>query len=126
MPSAQPFTAEAVRLADCTQHVSHVIAAQAICCGAKRVSESELQVKAGVRVLYLSDERRLCAVRRIVPLTMPYGEAGEPEDPLAPQQVSADYWLSAQTALLQHWRRVTFCYISALEIKPKGEQTPTA
>lgn len=57
-----------------------MIAAQAVCCGAKRVSESELQVKAGVRVLYLSDEQQLCAVQRIVPLTMPYSEAGEPED----------------------------------------------
>ena len=53
-----------------------MIAAQAVCCGAKRVSESELQIKAGVRVLYLSDEQQLCAVQRIVPLTMPYSEAG--------------------------------------------------
>ena len=62
MPSAQPFTAEGSETLQTAQHVSHVIAAQAVCCGAKRVSESELQVKAGVRVLYLSDEQQLCAV----------------------------------------------------------------
>ena len=34
MPSAQPFTAEGSETLQTAQHVSHVIAAQAVCCGA--------------------------------------------------------------------------------------------
>ena len=124
MPSAQPFTAEGSETLQTAQHVSHVIAAQAVCCGAKRVSESELQVKAGVRVLYLSDEQQLCAVQRIVPLTMPYSEIGEPEDLILSARATAAgergllLTVTANgTAATQE--RVTFCYISALEIKPK-------
>lgn len=124
MPSAQPFTSEGSETLQTAQHVSHVIAAQAVCCGAKRVSESELQIKASVRVLYLSDEQQLCAVQRIVPLTMPYSEAGEPED----LTLSARATAAGERGLLltvtangaaATQERVTFCHISALEIKPK-------
>ena len=124
MPSAQPFTSEGSETLQTAQHVSHVIAAQAVCCGAKRVSESELQIKAGVRVLYLSDEQQLCAVQRIVPLTMPYSEAGEPEE----LTLSARATAAGERGLLltvtangaaATQERVTFCHISALEIKPK-------
>ena len=101
-----------------------MIVAQAVCCGAKRVSESELQIKAGVRVLYLSDEQQLCAVQRIVPLTMPYSEAGEPEE----LTLSARATAAGERGLLltvtangaaATQERVTFCHISALEIKAK-------
>ena len=124
MPSAQPFTSEGSETLQTAQHVSHVIAAQAVCCGAKRVSESELQIKAGVRVLYLSDEQQLCAVQRLVPLTMPYSEAGEPEE----LTLSARATAAGERGLLltvtangaaATQERVTFCHISALEIKPK-------
>ncbi len=124
MPSAQPFTAEGSETLQTAQHVSHVITAQAICCGAKRVSESELQVKAAIRVLYLSDEQQLCAVQRIVPLTMPYSEAGEPEE-LA---LSARATAAGERGMLltvtangtaAPQKRLAFCHISALEVKPK-------
>ena len=100
MPSAQPFTSEGSETLQTAQHVSHVIAAQAVCCGAKRVSESELQIKAGVRVLYLSDELTLSARATAA------GERG------LLLTVTANGAAATQ-------ERVTFCHISALEIKPK-------
>ena len=75
-------------------------------------------------MLYLSDEQQLCAVQRIVPLTMPYSEAGEPEE----LTLSARATAAGERGLLltvtangaaATQERVTFCHISALEIKPK-------
>lgn len=124
MPSVQPFTSEASETVPTAQHVSHVIAAQAVCCGAKRVSDSELQVKAVVRVLYLGDDQQLCAVQRILPLAMPCNTPGEPEE----LQLSARAAAAGERGLLvtltangiaAPQTRMTFCHISSLEVKPK-------
>lgn len=56
-------------------HISHVICADAVCCGVRAV-EKGLQISASVQVLCLDDEQRLCSVQRVLPLTFTGIEAG--------------------------------------------------
>lgn len=77
MPPLVPFTAEAAETLQTAQHVSHVVSAEAFCCGAKRGASDELLLTAAVQVLYLGDDQQLCALQRMLPLTMPCTAAGE-------------------------------------------------
>lgn len=77
MPPATPFMAETTETVQTAQHVSHIIAASAVNCGAKRVGEDELLITAAVQVLYLGDDQQLCSLQRTLPLTMPCAAKGE-------------------------------------------------
>lgn len=77
MPPAAPFMAETTETVQTAQHVSHVIAASAVNCGAKRISEDEMQMTAAIQVLYLGDDQQLCSLQRTLPLTMPCAAKGE-------------------------------------------------
>jgi len=76
MPLGVPFVAEASEDIQTTQHISHVIAADAVCCGAKR-NDDEIQMTTAVQILYLSDDQQLCALQRTLPLTMTCTTKGE-------------------------------------------------
>ena len=78
MPPLAPFSAEAAENIATAGHVSHVVAAEACCCGAKRSGDDALQVTAAVQVLYLADDQQLYMVQRMLPLTMPCTAPGEP------------------------------------------------
>ena len=74
-PEPQPFSAESVESIQTAAHISHVICADAVCCGV-RAAEKGLQISASVQVLCLDDEQRLCSVQRVLPLTFTGIEAG--------------------------------------------------
>ena len=74
-PEPQPFSAESVESIQTAAHISHIICADAICCGVRAV-EKGLQISASVQVLCLDDEQRLCSVQRVLPLTFTGIEAG--------------------------------------------------
>lgn len=76
MPIGVPFAAEASADVPTAQAVSHVVAAEAVCCGAKHTGE-EIQLTAAVQVLYLSEEQQLCALQRTLPFTAPCAVPGE-------------------------------------------------
>lgn len=77
MPPLTPFGAEVSETLQTVQHVSHIVAASAACCGAKCSAEGELQMNAAVQVLYLNDEQQLSALQRVLPLTAPCASLGE-------------------------------------------------
>ena len=77
MPPVVPFSAEATETLQTAQHVSHVVSASAYCCGAKRSAEGDLQITAATQILYLGDDQRLCALQRMLPLTMSCTAVGE-------------------------------------------------
>ena len=120
----QAFAAEGSETLQTAQHVSHVITAQAICCGAKRISESEIQVKAAICVLYLGDEQQLYAMQRIVPINMSCSAAGEIKNLVLTARATAAgergmlLTITANGMVNQQERKV-FCHISSLGSKPK-------
>lgn len=67
-PAPRPFSAESTESVQTASHVSHVVCADAVCCGVRSV-EKGMQVSAAVQVLYLDDEQRLCSLHRVLPLT---------------------------------------------------------
>lgn len=77
LPPLAPFGAEASENLPTAQHVSHVVWADGVCCGARRGEADALQLTAAVQVLYLDDDQRLCAVQRMLPLSMPCAAEGE-------------------------------------------------
>lgn len=77
MPPVSPFVAEVTETLQTAQHVSHVISANALCCGAKRTGDDTLQCTAAVQVLYLGDDQQLCALQRTLPLTVSCAASGE-------------------------------------------------
>ena len=77
MPPLAPFSAEASEALQTAQHVSHIVSAGAVCCGAKRGADDALQITAAVQVLYLADDQQLCAMQRMLPLTMSCAAAGD-------------------------------------------------
>ncbi len=77
MPPLVPFSAEVTETLQTAQHVSHVISAEACCCGAKRSAEGELQLTTAVQILYLGDDQQLCALQRMLPLTAACTAVGE-------------------------------------------------
>lgn len=81
-PEPQPFSAESVESIQTAAHISHVICADAVCCGV-RAAEKGLQISASVQVLCLDDEQRLCSVQRVLPLTFTGIEAGTWSAPVA-------------------------------------------
>ena len=63
MPPLTPFAAEVNETLQTAQHVSHIIHAGAVCCGAKRnTTTNTLQLTVAVQVLYLNDEQQLSGV----------------------------------------------------------------
>lgn len=74
-PEPQPFSAESDESIQTAAHISHVICADAVCCGV-RAAEKGLQISASMQVLCLDDEQRLCSVQRVLPLTFTGIEAG--------------------------------------------------
>ena len=77
MPSPSPFATEVTETLQTAQHVSHVIAASALCCGIKRMGGDDLQVTTAVHLLYLGDDQKLCSLQRMVPLTVQCAAKGE-------------------------------------------------
>ncbi len=77
MPPLTAFSAEASETLQTAQHVSHIVSVGAACCGAKNISEGELQLTAAVQVLYLNDDQQLCAMQRVLPLTAACASMGE-------------------------------------------------
>ncbi|MFR3788018.1 MAG: SPOCS domain-containing protein [Agathobaculum desmolans] len=80
MPPQLPFSCEATENLQTAQHVSHVITAQAYCCGVKRSTAEELQITAAIQILYLSDDQKICALHRLLPVAMSCAAAGELSD----------------------------------------------
>ena len=112
MPPLTPFSAETSESVQTAQHVSHVVAAEACCCGAKRVEENTLQITAAVQILYLSDDQQLYAMQRMLPLTMPCTVPGE----VTQIELSARASSAGETGML--------LTVSAAGMAAYGEQLP--
>lgn len=80
MPPQLPFSCETTENMQTAQHVSHVVTAQAYCCGVKRISAEEVQITAAVQVLYLGDDQKICALHRLLPVAMSCAAIGELSD----------------------------------------------
>ena len=79
-PRPAPFTASTEETVQTAQHVSHVVDAEAVCCGAKRAADGTVQLTAAVQILYVNDEQQLCEFRRMLPLTFSGAAEGELSD----------------------------------------------
>ena len=121
MPPLTPFAAEANETIPTPRHVSHVVHAEAVCCGAKRSpSDGALQLTAAVQVLYLDDEQQLCAVQRTLPLTASCAAAGEISRVGLSSRAAAAGETGllvsvAETGMAAQEERCTFRRITALE-----------
>ncbi|MGI6182005.1 MAG: DUF3794 and LysM peptidoglycan-binding domain-containing protein [Agathobaculum sp.] len=78
IPDAVPFTGETTETLHVSGQAARIIAADAICCGVKRsASDGSVQLTAAVQVLYQDDNQRLCAIQRIIPLSIPCAVEGD-------------------------------------------------
>ena len=97
MPPLTPFAAEVNETLQTAQHVSHIIHAGAVCCGAKRnTTTNTLQLTVAVQVLYLNDEQQLSALQRTLPLTASCTAMGE----LSQIELNARAAAAGETGLL--------------------------
>lgn len=126
-PPFVPFCVESSETIATAQHVSHVIAAEAVCCGVKRGSENELQITAAIQALYLSDDQKLYAIDCLLPTTMPCSAAGE----ISGVELSVRAAAAGETGLLMQLTatgavsaesRVAFRHISQLEAEEPKEK----
>lgn len=76
LPAPITFAGETTETIQTVQRVSSVVAAGAVCCMAKRAAADALQMTAAVQVLYLDEERQLCAVQRTLPVSIPCAVPG--------------------------------------------------
>lgn len=130
-PPCVPFTADATETLPTAQHAAHIVAAEAVCCGAKRSKEGEIQMTAAVRILYLSDEQQLYMLERLVPLTMSCVATGEVSDITLAVRASA----AGETGILLNLtasgmasaeERVAFRHIKSLEAGEAQQKTADA
>lgn len=77
MPPASPFVGEASETLQTAHRVSHIISANARCCGAKRVDGDTMQLTTAAQVLYLDEDQRLCSLQRTLPLSVPCAVQGD-------------------------------------------------
>lgn len=130
-PPTVPFTADTTETLPTAQHAAHIVAAEAVCCGAKRSASGEIQMTAAIQILYLSDEQQLYALGRLVPLTMPCLAAGEISDISLTVHASAAGETGIMlnitaTGMASAEERVVFRHITALEAGEAQEKTADA
>mgnify|MGYP003280816787 CR=1 FL=1 len=130
-PPYVPFSAETSETLATPQHVSHVVAAEAVCCGVKRGTENEVQVTAAIQALYLSDDQKLHAVDCLLPMTMSCAAAGE----ISSVALSVRAAAAGETGLLMQLTatgmasaesRAAFRHITQLEEEEPKEKTDAA
>lgn len=127
-PPLVPFSAEATETLATAQHASHIIAADAVCCGAKRTTGGELQVTAAVRVLYLTDDQQMHAVERLLPMNLSCPAAGE----LSGVELTVRASAAGETGILLHITaagmasaegRTAFRHIAQMEAGEEQQKT---
>lgn len=63
----QPFSSESTETVQTAVHASHIVSADAVCCGS-RANENGTQLSVAVHVLFLDEEQHLCSLQRVLPL----------------------------------------------------------
>ena len=63
----QPFSSESTETVQTAVHASHIVSADAVCCGS-RANEDGTQLSVAVQVLFLDEEQHLCSLQRVLPL----------------------------------------------------------
>lgn len=130
-PPLMPFSAEESETLATAQHVAHVIAADAVCCGAKRNVDGELQITAAIQVLYLTDDQQMHALDRLLPLSMSCSAMGEVSGVTLSVRAAAagETGMLLQTTaagMASAESRVPFRHITKLEAGEAQEQTDGA